>query len=162
MQCSAPFSTNQYNYLKNVSKLSKNVVSIFHISVSQNIFLFALKWMFDISGLTFWWFIQFQWCIVLKKIILELRKINLHGNRRPFFLSWLYYFFFCRMWLIPYNTHHHCVLIIIKQCFLIFVKKFNINVNTKTVSEHPSAVYNNFMRESVFSLICVNYAVCTH
>lgn len=111
------------------------------------------------------WYLGFNILMIhtisIKKIILELRKINLHGNRRPFFLSWLYYYFFCRMWLIPYNTHPHCVLIIIKQCFLIFVKKFNIYVNTKTVSEHPSAVYNNFMRESVFSLICVNYAVCT-
>lgn len=117
--------------------------------------------MFDISGLTFWWFIQFQWCIVLKKIILELRKINLHGNRRPFFLSWLYYFFLPNVIDTIQHTpplrawNHQAMLFNIRE------KKFNINVNTKIVSEHPSAVYNNFMHESVFSLICVNYAVCT-
>lgn len=102
-----------------------------------------------------------QWCIVLKKIILELRKINLHGNRRPFFLSWLYYFFFAECdWYHTTHTTTAC-LKSSSNAFLIFVKKFNTNVNTKTVSEHSSAVYNNFIHESVFSLICVNYAVCT-
>lgn len=117
--------------------------------------------MFDISGLTFWWFIQFQWCIVLKKLFWSYERLICMVTDDPFFCRDYIIFFFCRMWLIPYNTHPHCVLIIIKQCFSYSWKFFNINVNTKIVSEHPSAVYNNFMRESVFSLICVNYAVCT-
>lgn len=63
---------------------------------------------------------------------------------------------FPRMYLMPYN---HCVLK--NHPAMLFREFFKYTCKYKN-SIRNIAVYNNFIHESVFFLICVNYAICTH